>query len=116
MSIQKISAITFFVRDMSQSVDFYEACGFDIIYGGRDAEFTTLRTNDAFINLVDNPDFRSSGWGRVIIRVDSADEQYQHMTSAGIVPDFPPKNAAWGERYFHVCDPDGHELSFAEQL
>jgi hypothetical protein len=25
----------------------------------------------------------------------------------------PPRDAPWGERYFHVSDPDGHELSFA---
>jgi len=27
-----------------------------------------------------------------------------------------PQNAPWGERFFHIADPDGHELSFAEVL
>ena len=27
-----------------------------------------------------------------------------------------PRNASWGERYFHLQDPDGHELSFAKPL
>jgi uncharacterized glyoxalase superfamily protein PhnB len=27
-----------------------------------------------------------------------------------------PKDGVWGERFFHVTDPDGHELSFAELL
>jgi uncharacterized glyoxalase superfamily protein PhnB len=27
-----------------------------------------------------------------------------------------PHDAEWGERYFHVTDPDGHELSFAWPL
>ncbi len=27
-----------------------------------------------------------------------------------------PRDAAWGERYFHLHDPDGHELSFAKPL
>jgi len=27
-----------------------------------------------------------------------------------------PLNASWGERYFHLHDPDGHELSFARPL
>ena len=27
-----------------------------------------------------------------------------------------PADAPWGERYFHVLDPDGHELSFARLL
>ena len=27
-----------------------------------------------------------------------------------------PRDAAWGERYFHLHDPDGHELSFAQPI
>jgi len=27
-----------------------------------------------------------------------------------------PADAPWGERYFHILDPDGHELSFARRL
>jgi len=27
-----------------------------------------------------------------------------------------PQDASWGERYFHMPDPDGHELSFAHPL
>jgi uncharacterized glyoxalase superfamily protein PhnB len=27
-----------------------------------------------------------------------------------------PRDAGWGERFFHITDPDGHELSFAELL
>jgi uncharacterized glyoxalase superfamily protein PhnB len=28
----------------------------------------------------------------------------------------PPRDAEWGERFFHVTDPDGHEISFAWPL
>jgi hypothetical protein len=28
----------------------------------------------------------------------------------------PPRNAEWEQRYFHLSDPDGHELSFARPL
>ena len=27
-----------------------------------------------------------------------------------------PRDAEWSERYFHLTDPDGHELSFARPL
>ena len=27
-----------------------------------------------------------------------------------------PRDASWGERYFHMSDPDGHELSFARPI
>jgi hypothetical protein len=31
-------------------------------------------------------------------------------------PDTTPADAEWGERYFHLTDPDGHEISFAKPL
>jgi uncharacterized glyoxalase superfamily protein PhnB len=33
----------------------------------------------------------------------------------GFHPD-SPQDASWGERYFHLADPDGHELSFARPI
>ena len=38
-----------------------------------------------------------------------------HLTEKGFAPD-RPKDASWGERYFHMLDPDGHELSFARPI
>jgi uncharacterized glyoxalase superfamily protein PhnB len=26
------------------------------------------------------------------------------------------EDESWGERYFHIVDPDGHELSFARPI
>jgi uncharacterized glyoxalase superfamily protein PhnB len=37
------------------------------------------------------------------------------MLAAGYTPT-PPQNGVWGERYFHLTDPNGHELSFAQLL
>jgi len=34
----------------------------------------------------------------------------------GLAPTTTPEDATWGERYFHISDPDGHELSFARPL
>ncbi len=116
MNIENISAVAFAVRDMARSVDFYEKCGFTVFYGGRDSEFTTMRADNAFVNLVDTPDHAPHWWGRVIFRVKNADKQFEKMTAAGIRAEFAPKDAAWGERYFHITDPDGHELSFAQLL
>jgi uncharacterized glyoxalase superfamily protein PhnB len=38
------------------------------------------------------------------------------LVAAGIQPDTAPRDAEWGERFFHLTDPDGHELSFARPL
>ena len=41
---------------------------------------------------------------------------YHHAITEGLKPDTKPRDAEWGERYFHITDPDGHELSFARPL
>ena len=54
--------------------------------------------------------------GRVIVHVRDVDELYGRALAAGLTPDSAPADASWGERYFHITDPDGHELSFAKRL
>jgi uncharacterized glyoxalase superfamily protein PhnB len=57
-----------------------------------------------------------SWWGRAIFYVDDVDNQHAQAVAAGLQPSFTPRDAPWGERYFHIVDPDGHELSFAQPL
>jgi uncharacterized glyoxalase superfamily protein PhnB len=38
------------------------------------------------------------------------------LRDAGIEPDGPPANRSWGERTFHVSDPDGNRIEFDSQL
>src|SRR4030088_2749317 len=54
-----------------------------------------------------------SWWGRVIFYVADVDALYDRALAAGCQPTTAPRDAEWGERYFHLVDPDGHELSFA---
>jgi uncharacterized glyoxalase superfamily protein PhnB len=44
------------------------------------------------------------------------DAFYARAVAAGLCPDSAPRDATWGERFFHLTDPDGHELSFAQPL
>ena len=55
-------------------------------------------------------------WGRVIFWVADVDAMYERALMHGYVPEMSPADAPWGERYFHLRDPDGHELSFAKLL
>jgi uncharacterized glyoxalase superfamily protein PhnB len=41
---------------------------------------------------------------------------YASVIAAGYGPGTAPRDAEWGERFFHLADPDGHELSFAWPL
>jgi catechol 2,3-dioxygenase-like lactoylglutathione lyase family enzyme len=115
--IESISAVTLATHDMDRSVAFYEALGFALHYGGSTAEFTTFRTGAAFLNLI-KQDARVtwSWWGRIIFQVGDVDAFYQEILDRGFKPEAPPRDAEWGERYFQLIDPDGHELSFMHPL
>jgi catechol 2,3-dioxygenase-like lactoylglutathione lyase family enzyme len=102
---------------MAQAVRFYQALGFTLNHGGASASFSSLRAGTSFLNLIAQPAGRSwLWWGRVIFHVADVDALYQRAVAAGLRPEAAPCNAPWGERYFHLTDPDGHELSFARPL
>ncbi|MDN5863316.1 MAG: VOC family protein [Salinisphaera sp.] len=115
MVVECVSAVTLFVTDMARSCAFYEALGFKLKFGGREARFTSFRAGPGFLNLA-RAQRAETGWGRAIFYVDDVDATYQQALSAGLQPEFAPSDAAWGERYFHIRDPDGHEVSFARPL
>ena len=54
-SIDHISAVTLAVRDMAESVVFYERLGLHVSYGGPHAAFTTMRAARSIINLRHTP-------------------------------------------------------------
>ena len=113
--IHHISAVTFAVRSMPEAITFYSKLGFTLVYGGPQAHFSTHQAGNAFVNLTLSPAYLPAWWGRAIFRVDDVDALYQTVLAAGYTP-APPQNGAWGERYFHLSDPNGHELSFAQLL
>ena len=117
-TIEKISAITFRVLNMKASVQFYQnVLGMELLYGGEQASFSSLRANNsesAILNL-ERGDDTVSGWGRLIFHVTDVDRFWTHLKEKGFDPEIP-RDASWGERYFHMLDPDGHELSFARPL
>jgi catechol 2,3-dioxygenase-like lactoylglutathione lyase family enzyme len=114
-SIDHISAVTLAVRDMAESVAFYERVGLHVSYGGPNAAFTTMRAGRSVINLRCAPQGSGNRWARVILRVQGVDALYHHLRAQGLNPS-APQNAEWGERYFEISDPEGDVISFAELL
>ena len=115
--IEAISAITLATHDMQRAVRFYNSLGFDMLYGGETAPFTSFRAGPGYLNLIAQGDEKQwSWWGRVIFYVDDVDALHERAMKAGHLPSSTPRDAEWGERYFHLTDPDGHELSFAKPL
>jgi catechol 2,3-dioxygenase-like lactoylglutathione lyase family enzyme len=114
--IRSISAVTLTTSDMARAVRFYEALGFSLAYGGETSAFTSFRVGDGALNLARAAGQSSPGTTRVIFHVDDVDAMYAHAVARGFTPEARPRDAAWGERYFHLSDPDGHALSFARPL
>jgi catechol 2,3-dioxygenase-like lactoylglutathione lyase family enzyme len=115
--IEGISAVTLGTHDMPRAVHFYKAMGFEILHGNEESSFTTFRAGAGYLNLIAQPaDRRWSWWGRVIFYVTDVDALHERALAAGYKPTTSPRDAEWGERFFHLNDPDGHELSFARPL
>ena len=114
MNIEKISAVTLKVASMTNSVRFYrDVVGMRIVYGGEEDCFSSFRTNEGkgpILNLEQGHSV--TDWGRLIFYVADVDAIWAYLREKGFHPD-SPQDAPWGERYFHMPDPDGHELSFA---
>lgn len=115
--VPEINAITLTTSDMEAAVAFYQVAAMTVIFGGdKTSPFTSLRFGSNFVNLTAGEGEHQGFWGRVIFHVESPDAVWAAFVEAGFEPDFEPRDAPWGERYFHILDPDGHELSFARRL
>jgi catechol 2,3-dioxygenase-like lactoylglutathione lyase family enzyme len=140
MKVYKISAITLRIRKMDRSCHFYSQIpGFRLVYGGSSNDiFSTYEigdtnssmiylnlelirsTNDQYIQN-DRVTTTRKHFGRIIFHTDDVDKLYDYFRnnksiSADAVFENAPTDAPWGERYFHIREPDGYQLSFATLL
>ena len=117
--IRSINAVTLGTSDMARAVRFYRGLGFVMAYGGEEADFTSFRIEGRIegqhLNLT-RAGRPAGDLVRVILYVDDVDAMHRHVLAQGYAPESDPRDAPWGERFFHVADPDGHILSFARPL
>ena len=124
MKVTKISAITLRISDMKKSVEFYSKIpNFKIVYGGTDSQFTSFLIEDgikSYLNLRLNKT-DSTDSSRIIFYVDDVDKFFSYMQNDETISvlgklESKPQDATWGERFFHMLDPDGYRLSFATPI
>ena len=110
--VEKISAITFRTANMKASVQLYrDVRGMELLYGGEQASFSSLRAKDSQSTMLNLEQGNTvTRWGRLIFHVADVDALWAYLLEKGFHPE-RPRDASWGERYFHMPDPDGHELS-----
>ena len=126
MKVTKISAITLRISDMKKSVEFYSRIpNFKIVYGGSDSLFTSFLIDDvakSYLNLrINEVATEATHWSRIVFYVDDVDELFAYMENDETISvlgklESKPENASWGERFFHMLDPDGYKLSFATPI
>jgi catechol 2,3-dioxygenase-like lactoylglutathione lyase family enzyme len=115
--IEGISAVTLGTHDMRRAIRFYRTLGFKVLHGGAESSFTSFAAGAGYLNLIAQPaERRWSWWGRAIFYVTDVDALHQRALAAGYQPTTSPRDAQWCERFFHLNDPDGHELSFARPI
>lgn len=131
-SVYRISAVTLVIKNMKRSCNFYSNIpGFRLTYGGSNDSFTTFEIGadmpKMFLNLElatnskSEYDISAKHFGRVIFYTDNVDKLYSYFKSNEeisntILFENEPMDAPWGERFFHILEPDGYQLSFAEPL
>jgi catechol 2,3-dioxygenase-like lactoylglutathione lyase family enzyme len=131
VKVYKISAITLSIENMEKSCKFYSAIpGFKIVHGGSNHDtFTTFKIGEditTYLNLelrtntlthVDN----RRNFGRIIFYTEDVNGLYSRFkndVSISKLVSFEnePTDALCGERFFHMRDPDGYQLSFATPI
>lgn len=131
MKVYKISAITLLIKNMERSCRFYSKMpGFRLAYGGLpDDSFTTYEVGEItkiylnlelYINNNNNQQdkIKTRHFGRIIFHSEDIDRLYSYMKNNESISKMirfenEPTDAPWGERYFHIREPDGYQLSFA---
>ena len=143
MKIHKISAVTLIIENMERSCRFYSQIpGFKLVYGSSDDIFTTFEIGEEeheskmCLNLelrinhnreppnhitANDNGWRRKHFGRIIFHTEDVDKLYSYFKNNDSISSLisfenEPTNAAWGERYFHIIEPDGYQLSFAEPI
>jgi catechol 2,3-dioxygenase-like lactoylglutathione lyase family enzyme len=85
-AIEKISAVTLRVMNMTQSVRFYrDVLGMELLYGGEGTGFSSLRARDAqsaILNLEQGKPV--TRWGRLIFYVTDVDALWESSKGPGI--------------------------------
>ena len=135
MEVYRISAVTLKVKDVGESCKFYSKLpGFALVYReatDRLATFEVGKGTKMYLNLQSageiskvipaDPDKARKDFGRIIFHTDDVDGLYKFMRndsniSQAALFENEPADAAWGERFFHLREPDGYQLSFAQPI
>ena len=125
-----VSAIGFVVSDLSKSLPFYRALGFDVPADAESAPHVEIPLPGGLRLLLDTEDTIRSfnpGWtaptgsARAGLALECSspaevDSTYADMVAAGHTGHLEPWDAFWGQRYASLHDPDGNTVDLFAAL
>jgi predicted lactoylglutathione lyase len=111
MDLKSVSGLTFFVKDMDKTAEFYKTLGFKI--EKQEKDYLLARLNWFSLDFVSekNKSDEPKGAGLCInISVGDVDEFYETLLRKGLKPASEPQDFPGGFRNFVIYDPDGYNL------
>ena len=103
------------VRDMQQSVAFYQRLGFRHEPYEDGADYAFLLMDGHSLHLTRSPQFDTNPCS-VYFYLEDVDSFFAKVRAAGIRTLNPPEDKPWGLREFAVSDPDETLLRFGQLL
>lgn len=113
MKINSISGVVYRVKDLDETVKFYETLGFRM--GKREEGEATCYVNWFWVKFVADDDAGSESevLPTLYMKVDDIDDFYGSVVANGFTPlTEPRKDRSGGPREFVMEDPDGNKLAF----
>jgi lactoylglutathione lyase len=119
----KVDYVILYVRDLDRSISFYtEVIGLPFKFSEHGyAEFATEGTKFALYDRAQLPQLigREPEGGEatmeVAFLVDDVDGEAERLREAGVTVLSGPVDRPWGQRTFHLLDPDGHVVELAQE-
>jgi uncharacterized protein (TIGR02246 family) len=105
------------VRDLTRSVTFYRALGFDLLRGEERFAVLAWEGHQLFLQQGDHlPTPPATAVINLRVMVPDVDPLWQRATELGPRVIVPIGDRHYGLRDFTIADPDGYELRFATRL
>lgn len=110
------------VANLRRSTDFYvNVLGFTRDFGDESDGWSWLSREGFRVGLgecVDAIPATQLGDHSYIayVNVERVDELYRELVGRGAVPKHPPTTKPWGMREFALETPDGHRMTFGEEV
>lgn len=111
MDLKSVSGLTFFVKDVNKTAEFYKTLGFKI--EKQEKDYLLARLNWFSLDFVaekgETKDPKGAGLC-INISVGDVDEFYKSALDKGLKPASKPEDFPGGFRNFVINDPDGYNL------